>query len=254
MCELQPVSVADIDLPEDTSSDVLHNVTLPTDLSDEQLEQGKRLLQQFRDVFSTSDTDIGHTTAVRHHIDLVENIPFKQRHQRIPPAMFDELRDHLRELLAAGLIRGSHSPWSSNVVLSRKKDGKLRMCIDYRQLSTNTITDSYALPKSEEILVALGGNHYYTVLDMKSGYHQVEVEESHKQRTVFTVGPLGFYEFNRLPFGLVNSPATYQRLTEEILGDLHLDICFIYLDDLIIFSKTYEEHLDRIHKSFTATT
>ena len=76
----------------------------------------------------------------------------------------------------------------------------------------------------------------------------------HKQRTVFTVGPLGFYEFNRLPFGLVNSPATYQRLMEEILGDLHLDICFIYLDDLIIFSKTYEEHLDRIHKSFTATT
>lgn len=83
---------------------------------------------------------------------------------------------------------------------------------------------------------------------MKSGYHQVEVEESHKQRTVFTVGPLGFYEFHRLPFGLVNSPATYQRLMEEVLGDLHLDICFIYLDDLIIFSKTYEEHLDRIQR------
>jgi hypothetical protein len=120
------------------------------------------------------------------------------------------------------------------------------MCIDYRQLNTNTIKDSYALPRSEEILEALGGNHYYTVLDMKSGYHQVEVEESHKQRTTFTVGPLGFYEFNRLPFGLVNSPATYQRLMEEILGDLHLDICFIYLDDMIIFSKTYEEHFDRI--------
>ena len=200
LCELQPVSVADIDLPEDTSSDVLHNITLPTDLSDEQLEQGNRLLQQFRDVFSTSDTDIGHTTAVRHHIDLVESTPFKQRHRRIPPAMFDEVRDHLRQLLAAGIIRRSHSPWSSNVVLCRKKDGgKLRMCIDYRQLNTNTIKDSYALPRSEEILEALGGNHYYTVLDMKSGYHQVEVEESHKKRTAFTVGPLGFYEFNRLP-------------------------------------------------------
>jgi hypothetical protein len=120
------------------------------------------------------------------------------------------------------------------------------MCIDYRQLNTNTITDSYALPRSYEILEALGGNHYYTVLYMKSGYHQVEVEESHKQRTAFTVGPLGFYEFNRLPFGLVNSPATYQRLMKEVLGHLHLDISFIYLDDLIIFTKTYEEHFDRI--------
>jgi hypothetical protein len=192
LCELQPVSVADIDLPEDTSSDILHNVTLPTDLSDEQLEKGKRLLQQFRDVFSTSDTDIGHITAVRHHIDLVESTPCMQRHRRIPPAMFDEVRDHLRQLLAAGIIRRSHSPESSNVVLCQKKDGKLRMCIDYRQLNTNTIKDSYALPSSYEILEALGGNHYYTVLDMKSGYHQVEVEESHKQRTAFTVGPLGF--------------------------------------------------------------
>ena len=190
--ELQPVSVADIDLPEDTSSDILRNVTLPTNLSDEQLEKGKRLLQQFRDVFSISDTDIGHITAVRHHIDLVESTPFMQRHRRIPPAMFDEVRDHLRQLLAAGIFRRSHSPESSNVVLCRKKDGKLRMCIDYRQLNTNIIKDSYALPSSYEILEALGGNHYYTVLDMKSGYHQVEVEESHKQRTAFTVGPLGF--------------------------------------------------------------
>ena len=122
------------------------------------------------------------------------------------------------------------------------------MCVDYQQLNTNTVKDSYALPRSEEILEALGGNLYYTVLDMKFGYHQVEVEESHKQRTAFTVGPLGFYEFNRLPFGLVNSPATYQRFMEGVLGDLHLEICFFYLDDLIIFSKTYEEHLDRIKR------
>ena len=199
-------------------------------------------------MFSTSDTDIGHTTAVRHHIDLVEKTPFKQRHRRIRPAMFDEARDHLRQLLAARIIRRSRSPWSSNVVLCRKKDAKLKMCVDYQQLNTNTVKDSYALPRSEEILEALGGKHYYTVLDMKFGYHQVEVEESHKQRTAFTVGPLGFYEFNRLPFGLANSPATYQRFMEEVLGDLHLEICFFYLDDLIIFSKTYEEHFDRIKR------
>ncbi|XP_076101165.1 uncharacterized protein LOC143070948 [Mytilus galloprovincialis] len=249
LCELQPVSIADIDTPDDTTYDVFNDVHLPTDvLSEEQLEKGKQLLRQYRDVFSMSDTDIGHTDAVRHRIDLTDDTPFKQRHRRIPPAMFDEVRTHLQQLLTAGIIRRSHSPWSSNVVLCRKKDGKLRMCIDYRQLNQRSVKDSYALPRSEEILDALGGNTLYTVLDMKSGYHQVEVEESHKQRTAFTVGPLGFYEFNRLPFGLVNSPATYQRLMEEILGDLHLDICFIYLDDLIIFSDTYEEHLVRLEK------
>ena len=85
---------------------------------------------------------------------------------------------------------------------------------------------------------------------MKSGYYQVELEESHKERTAFTIDPLGFYEYNRLPFGLTNSPATYQQLMEDILGDYHLRICLIYLDDIIIFSRTYEEHVDRLRKVF----
>ena len=85
---------------------------------------------------------------------------------------------------------------------------------------------------------------------MKSGYHQIEVEESHKERTAFTVGTLGFYEFNKMSFGLANAPATYQRLQEECLGDLHLKICYIYLDDLIIFSRTFEEHLARLRQIF----
>ena len=87
----------------------------------------------------------------------------------------------------------------------------------------------------EEILDCLAGSQYLSVLDMKSGYYQVELEESHKERTAFTVGPLGFYEYNRLPFGLTNSPATYQRLMEGILGDYNLEICLIYLDDIIFF-------------------
>ena len=92
----------------------------------------------------------------------------------------------------------------------------------HRHLNERTIKDSYALPRSEEILDSLDGNHYYTVLEKKYGYHQVEVEESHKQRTVFTVGPLGFYDFDRLSFGFVNSPATYQRLMQEVLAYRHL--------------------------------
>ena len=103
----------------------------------------------------------------------------------------------------------SHSPWSSNIVLARRKDGRLRLCTDFRQLNARTIKDSYALPRVEEILDCLSGSQYFSVLDMKSGYYRAELEESHKERTAFTVGPLGFYEYNRLPFGLTNSPAMY---------------------------------------------
>nr|KAG5687934.1 hypothetical protein BaRGS_021642 [Batillaria attramentaria] len=118
------------------------------------------------------------------------------------------------------------------------------------RLNSRTIRDSYALPRVEEILDCLSGSQFFTVLDMKSGYYQVEIAEEHKQRTAFTVGPLGFFEYNRLPFGLTNSPATYQRLMEDVLGDMHMKICLIYLDDLIIFSRTYEEHVNRLRKVF----
>jgi transposase InsO family protein len=118
-------------------------------------------------------------------------------------------------------------------------------------LNERTIKDAYALPRIEEILDCLAGSEFFTVLDMKSGYYQIEKEEEHKRRTAFTVGPLGFYEYNRLPFGLTNSPATYQRVMESVLGDLHLKACLIYLDDVIIFSRTYEEHVERLKQVFT---
>ena len=151
-------------------------------------------------------------------INLTDDTPFKQRHRRIPPAMIDEVRAHIEQLASGGIIRPSHSQWASNVVLVRKKDGKIRMCVDYRQLNNRTVKDSYALPRIEEIQDTLAGSKYFTVLDMKSGYHQVELLEEHKCRTAFTVGPLGFWEFNRLPFGLNNAPATYQMLMEQCLG------------------------------------
>ena len=253
LCELQPVSVQQerVKPDDEVINDILKEINIPDDtLTSDELIRGKNLIQRYNDIFSKSDTDIGYTSLVKHRIDLTDETPFKQRHRRIPPSMLEEVRNHLQQLLSAGIIRRSHSPWSSNVVLVRKKDGKLRMCVDYRQLNQRTIKDSYALPRIEEILDSLGGNKIFTVLDMKSGYHQLDIENDHKQRTAFTVGPLGFFEFNRMPFGLANSPATYQRLMEECLGDLHDRICFIYLDDLIIFSRTLDEHLDRLEKVF----
>ena len=256
LCELQPVSIEDTTEGNTFTTvpprkELLDLVTIDEEyLTPEELQISKDIKQQNEDVFSKSDTDIGHTNIATHHIELNDEIPFKQRPRNIPPSMYSEVKEHLQGLLDGNIIRKSKSPWSSNVVLCRKKNNELRMCIDYRQLNLRTKKDSYSLPRTEDILNALSGNKYFTILDMKSGYHQIEMHEPHKERTAFTVGPLGFYEFNRMPFGLVNAPATYQRLMEECFFGLHLDICYIYLDDLIIFSKTFEEHMDRLTKIF----
>lgn len=253
LCEMQPVYLAELPSSVPVPSrleNILEKVNLSNSLSDEEKMRCQSLIGKYQDIFSTGSTDIGTTDKVQHHIDLSDTTPFKQRYRRIPPSMIEEVRTHVKELLASGVIRPSHSPFSSNVVLVRKHDGSLRMCVDYRQLNSRTIRDNYALPRIDEILDSLSGNRYFTVLDMKSGYHQIEILEEHKQRTAFTVGPLGFFEFNKMPFGLANAPATYQRLQEECLGDLHLKFCYIYLDDVIIFSKSIDEHFDRLKLIF----
>ena len=191
------------------------------DLTEEQKQLVFEMLAQVADVFSQNDLDVGFINLVRHTILLKDTEPFKQRSWRIPPGMFNEVRNHLKQLLDAGIIRKSQSPWAPNIVLVREKNQSLRLCVDFRELNEQTIKDAYALPQIDELLVSLGGNRYYSVLDMKSGYHQVELDESHKPFTAFTMGPLGFYEYNRLAFGLSNSPATYQRLMEECLQDLN---------------------------------
>ena len=111
----------------------------------------------------------------------------------------------------------------------------------------------YSLPRIEEILDCLGGSIIFTSLDLKSGYWQVEMDEMSKQLTAFTVGPLGFYECERMPFGLTSAPVTFQRLMESCLGDLHLNWCIIYLDDIIVFSKTLVEHIERLRGVFAKT-
>ena len=251
LCEIQPVTIEHDTEMNQEESNIFDYINIDTStVSEDQHSQLFEMIKKYEDIFSKSNTDIGHYTKVKHQIHLSNETPFKQRHRRIPPAMLSEVRNHLQDLLAADIIRPSCSQYASNIVIAREKGNSLRMCIDFRELNKRTIRDSYAIPRIEEILDSLSSAKYFTVLDMKSGYHQIEKEESHKARTAFTVGPLEFWEFNRLPFGLNNSPATYQRVRENSLGDLHTTICFIYLDDLIIYSDTFEEHLERLEKVF----
>ena len=164
--------------------------------------------------------------------------PFKERYRRIPLHHYEEVKKHPKEMLEIGAIKKSNSPWASAVILVRKKDGSLRFCINLCQLNSCTIKDAYGLPRIDETLGCLGGSIIFTYLDLKSGYWQVEMDEMSKQLTVFTVGPLSFYECERMRFGLTNAPATFQRLMGSCLGDLHLNWFIIYLDYIIVFSKT----------------
>ena len=219
-------------------------------LSSTQMEQLHKLLAKNNDVFSQNDQDLGCTDVVKHRIELTDNTPFKERSRRIPPAMYAEVRQHLKEMLDGGIIEESSSPWSSNVVLVRKKDGSLRFCIDFRRLNERTVKNAFPLPRIEETLDALHGAKWFSCLDLKSGYWQVELEEEHKERTAFSLGPLGFFHCNRMPYGLSGAPATFQHFMEKILGDLHLKTCLIYLDDIIVFSTSFEEQLERLSQVF----
>ena len=210
----------------------------------------KALLCEYSDIFSKDDLDLGRTNLAKHDIQLTDYTPFKQSYRRIPPQLYDQVKAHLNEMLELGAIRPSQSPWSSAIVLVQKKDGTLRFCIDLRELNNRTIKDNYSLPRIEHHLEQLRGASWFTTLDLKSGYWQVELTEEAKPLTAFTVGPLGFYECVTMPFGASNAPATFQRLMENCLSDLNLKWCVVYLDDIIIYSHTPEDHLERLRAVF----
>ena len=149
----------------------------------------------------------------------------------------------MNDMLQAGAIRPSSSPWCNTVVLVWKKDGGLRFCIDFRKLNARTKKDSYPLPCIHEMLESLEGSCIFSSFDFKSGFWQVEMDEASKQYTAFTVGLLGFFECERMPFRLCNAPATFQRLMQNCLGELNLTYCLIYLDNVITFSTDEDDHL-----------
>ena len=212
----------------------------------------------FRHVFCTwshicskGPTDLGKADIVRNEIKLSDATPFKEPYRRIPPALFEEVRQHLKEMLEADARRPSQSLFSSNVVLVRKKDGSLRFCIDFRKLNSRTIRDAFTLPRIDYTIVTLIGAKYFSKLDLRSGYWQVEMKEEDREKTDFTVGNLGFFECNRMAFGQTNAPAKFKRLMERCMGKLNLRKCLIYLDDILIYSDTFKEHIRRIQAVFS---
>ena len=147
---------------------------------------------------------------VQHNIKLMDYTPFKERYCRIPSNQYEEVKKHLYEMLEIGAIRQSNNPWASVVVLVRKRDGSLHFCIDLHKLNSCTANDTYGLPRINETLDCLNGVSWFSSLDLKSRYWQVKLDEESKPLIVFAVGPLGFYEYEHMPFRLTNALATFQ--------------------------------------------
>jgi hypothetical protein len=196
------------------------------------------MLREMHDAFAVEPGELGCTDLVEHVIDLDDEIPFKERFRKLAPPLVKEVRETLQGMLESGAIIPSDSPWCNAVVLVRKKDGTLRFCIDFRRLNSRTKKDGYPLPRINEALEYLRGSKWFAGLDLVSGFWQAKMAEDSKKYTAFTVGDLGFYQCERMPFGLCNAPATFQRLMQKALGELTPSRVMIYLDDLLVHAPT----------------
>ncbi|KAL7886896.1 hypothetical protein AOLI_G00046170 [Acnodon oligacanthus] len=210
-------------------------------------ERLKEKLSKRANVFSIHEWDVGLAKGVEHTIRLSDTRPFHECSRCLAPADIDDVRRHLQESLAAGIIKESRSPHASPIVIARKKNGTVRMCIDYRTLNSRTIPDQYTTPRIDDALDCLSGSKWFSVLDLRSGYYQIAMSEADKEKTAF-ICPLGFYEFECMPQGITGAPAAFQRLMEKAVGEMNLLQVLVYLDDLIVFGRSLEEHEERLLK------
>ena len=239
-----PAAGLDQDMSPESVGWIAEHMDMP-ELCKDQERRIHEVLAKYSTVFARSEEDLGLTNVIKHHIPTVDDHPISQPYRRIPPNQLQEVKDHIRQMIRRNIIRESTSPYASPMVLVRKKSGKLRICIDYRKLNSKTRRDAFPLPRIEESLDALGGATLFSTIDLQSAYNQVEVMEADKPKTAFS-SPMGLFEYNRMPFGLSNAPATFQRLMNTIFReDLHEKL-LVYLDDIVIHSKTFEEHVQRL--------
>ena len=217
-------------------------------------ERLRRLLAAHESLFAKSDADLGRTDLTVHEIHTESGTaPIRQPPRRPPVALQDENRRILADMLDKGVIEESYSAWASPVVLVKKKDGSLRFCVDYRRLNDITVKDSFPLPRIDATLDSLGGAEWFTTLDLLSGYWQVALSKDAQAKSAFCT-PYGLFQWTRMPFGLCNAPATFERLMETVLRGLHWESCLVYLDDVIIFGKTEEQLLQRMDTVFSRLT
>lgn len=234
--KLKQVGLADIDLDQCQAS---HGGK----------EKLVALLEQYNDIFSKHSLDCGEAKDFVHRIRLTDERPVRMPYRRVPPAHYQKLRQVLSEMEEQDIIRKSVSEYASPLVLVWKKDGSLRLCTDFRWLNARTLKDAHPLPHQSDCLAALGGNAFFSTMDLTSGFYNIPMAEEDKKYTAFTT-PVGLYEYNRMPQGLCNSPASFMRMMLSIFGDLNFSSLLCYLDDLLVFAATEQEALTRLEVVF----
>jgi hypothetical protein len=212
-------------------------------------DQIHSLLMRYRDVFSQSEYDLGQTGLIRHRIETGDARPIRQSLRRFPPLHLEAIKQQTDEMIQQGIIEPVSSEWASNVVLARKKDGTLRFCVDYRRLNACSRKDAYPLPRIDACLDAIGGTRWFSTFHLRSGYHQVMLHERDADKTTFLTRE-GTFRLKAMPFGLCGAPATFQRLMDLVMAGLNNEVCLVYLDDIIVFSREFDEHQRRLQAFF----
>ncbi|XP_036142872.1 uncharacterized protein LOC118645594 [Monomorium pharaonis] len=222
-------------------------------LNPEERKALNRICNEYQDIFHLNGEPLTCTSTVKHEISTrADAAPVNVRPYRLPAKHKEEVSTQIKEMLKNSIIRTSTSQWNAPLlVVSKKADstGKLRLqiVIDFRKLNDLTIGDSFPLPNIDEILDQLGNAKYFTTLDLASGYHQIPMAEHDKPKTAFST-PYGHYEYNRMPFGLKNAPATFQRLMNSVLTGMQGLRCLVYLDDIVIYGSSLKEHNKRLEE------
>lgn len=220
------------------------------EVSDRWKDQLLQLVEKYESIFSKDKMDCGEATDFVHKIHLVDEKPFRLPYRRVPPSQYEKLRTALNEMEERDIIRKSNSEYASPLVLVWKKDGSLRICTDFRWLNAKTVKDAHPLPHQADALAALSGNVLFSTMDLTSGFYNVPLYEPHKKYTAFS-SPFGLHEYNRMPQGLSNSPATFMRMMMSIFGDENFSSLLCYLDDLMVFAPDEATALQRLEMVFS---
>lgn len=211
--------------------------------------QLQELMASYSEIFSYGEYDLGCTTMAQHDINTGHNRPFRQPLRPQPWAYKPAIDQLIDDMQAQGVIEPCQSDWASNIVIVKKKDKSIRFCVDYRHLNSLTQKDAYPLPRIDTCLDTLSGAAWYSTFDLRSGFHQVPVNPRDINKTAF-ICHRGSYRFPRMPFGMCNAPATFQRLMDTVLKNLNFEICLAYIDDIIVFSHDLSSHMERLNKLF----
>ncbi len=237
-------------LDAEKSKEVLTSLDYDTsNLTSEELNAFETLISNNAHLFSKNDTELSQTGLVQHRINTADSLPLNCAPRRANPEAKKKIDSIIEEHLTKKFIRPSQSPWASPVVLASKKDGSIRFCIDYRRLNAVTIKDVYPLPRNDDCLASLTGMKYFSTFDLCSGYHQIKMSPEDRHKSAFIVDG-GLFEWNVMPFGLTNAPATFQRLMDTVFAGLKWKNLLVYIDDIIVYSNSFEQHLKDLEEMF----